>query len=81
METIHAIYDGSAIRFLGQVPVKGKYEVTITFNKPIIDDKEARKQKILKHAGTWDAEMCKTMEGIVEERKNVAMNRKEYDFS
>ena len=74
-------FDGNTIRFLEQVPVKGKYEVTITFNRPINDDKEARKQKILKHAGTWDADMVKTMEEIVEERKNVTMNRKEYDFS
>jgi len=78
---IHAIYDGNTIQFLEPVPVKGKYEVTISFNRPIVDDKEERKQKILKLVSTWDANKVKTMEEIVEARKKDAMIRKVYDFS
>ena len=84
METIHvihAVYDGNAIQFLEQVPVKGKYEVTITFDRPINDDQEALKQKILKLESKWDADKVKTMEEIVETRKKATMNRKVYDFS
>ena len=80
MESVNAIYDGSVIRFTEPVPVHGKYEVVVTFTKPM-DEKEDLKQSILDCFGVWDAEDLKMMEQIIEERKNFSMNRKEYDFS
>jgi hypothetical protein len=54
------------------IPVEGKYEVLITFTKPI-DTKSTKRQRILKHFGTWDDEDVETIREIVEERKNFSM--------
>jgi len=61
---------------LEPIPVEGKYEVVITFTKPI-DTKDTRCQRILKHFGTWDDEDVKTISEIVEERINFSKNRDE----
>ena len=58
MQAINAIFDGNIFRPIDPIPVKGKYEVVITFTKSI-DTKEKKRQRILKHFGTWDDEDIK----------------------
>jgi predicted DNA-binding antitoxin AbrB/MazE fold protein len=76
MQAINAIFDGNYFKPLEPIPVEGKYEVVITFTKPI-DAKNTRRQRILKHFGTWNDEDVKTIEEIVEERINFSKNRDE----
>jgi len=68
METIEAIYDGNAIVFTKPVPVKGKYEVEITFTKPL-DEKEEKRQKILKFFGAGDEDDVILMQEMIKERE------------
>jgi predicted DNA-binding antitoxin AbrB/MazE fold protein len=76
MQTINAIFDGNIFKPIEPIPVKGKYEVLITFTKPI-DTKSTKRQRILKHFGTWDDEDIKTISQIVEERINFSVGRDE----
>jgi predicted DNA-binding antitoxin AbrB/MazE fold protein len=76
MQTINAIFDGNIFKPVEPIPVKGKYEVLITFTKPI-DTKSTKRQRILKHFGTWNDEDIKTINQIVEERINFSMGRDE----
>jgi predicted DNA-binding antitoxin AbrB/MazE fold protein len=73
MYAINAIYDGSYFKLQEPVPVEGKYEVVITFTKPINTSQE----EILKYFGTWDDDDVKTMDKIIEERANFSLNRDE----
>jgi predicted DNA-binding antitoxin AbrB/MazE fold protein len=77
MQAINAIFEGNSFKPLEPIPVEGKYEVVITFTKPI-DTKEARRQRILEHFGIWDDEDVKTIEEIVEERINFSKGREEF---
>ncbi len=74
MQAINAIFDGNYFRPIEPIPVKGQYEVVITFTKPI-DTKDKRRQRILKYFGSWDDQDIKTINEIVEERANFSMNR------
>jgi predicted DNA-binding antitoxin AbrB/MazE fold protein len=76
MQSINAVFDGNYFKPLEPIPVEGKYEVVITFTKPI-DTKETKRQRILKHFGTWDDEDIKAMNEIVEERAKFFINRDE----
>jgi predicted DNA-binding antitoxin AbrB/MazE fold protein len=76
MQTINAIFDGNYFKPTEPIPVKGKYEVVITFTKSI-DTKDKKKERLLKHFGTWDESDMKTINEIVEERSNFSMNRDE----
>ena len=76
MQAISAIFDGNNFRPIDPIPVKGKYEVVITFTKSI-DTKEKKKQRILKHFGTWDNEDIKIIDEIVQERSKFSLNRDE----
>ena len=76
MHAINAIFDGNYFKPIEPIPVKGKYEVVITFIKSI-DTKDKKRQRILKHFGTWDDEDMKTINEIVEDRINFSMNRDE----
>jgi hypothetical protein len=58
------------------IPVEGKYEVIITFTKPI-ESKDTKRQRILSHFGTWDDEDVKTVEEIVKERAYFSKDRDE----
>jgi len=71
METVHAIYDGHTFKPLEPIPVKGQYEVTIIFNKPIINDKEAYKQSLLKYCGCFDDDDVKMIEEMRQEQRNL----------
>jgi predicted DNA-binding antitoxin AbrB/MazE fold protein len=76
MQAINGVFDGSFFKPLEPIPVEGKYEVVITFTKPI-NVKETKRQRILKHFGTWDDEDVKTINEIIEERANFSINRDE----
>jgi predicted DNA-binding antitoxin AbrB/MazE fold protein len=64
MYAIKAIYDGNYFKPQEPVPVEGKYEVVITFTKPINTSQE----DILKYFNTWDDEDVKIIDEIIEER-------------
>jgi len=74
MQAIKAIFDGNFFKPTEPIPIEGKYEVVITFTKPIVT-KETKRQRILKHFGTWNDEDTKTINEIVEERINFSKNR------
>ena len=73
MYSINAVFDGSLFTPKEPIPVEGKYEVVITFIKPI----ETKKQRILKYFGTWDDDDVKVIDKIIEERVNFSLNRGE----
>jgi hypothetical protein len=64
MYAVKVIYDGNSFKPMDPIPVKGKYEVLITFTKPI-DTKTTKRQRILKHFGTWDDEDVNCMAEII----------------
>jgi hypothetical protein len=74
MQTINAIFDGNYFKPMEPIPVQGQYEVLITFTKPI-DLKSTKRQRILKHFGSWNDEDVKTINEIVEERINFSIGR------
>ena len=76
MQSISAIYNGGYFMPLEAIPVEGKYEVVITFTKPI-ETKDSKRQKILKHFGTWNNEDVKTINKIIEERAKFSIDREE----
>jgi hypothetical protein len=76
MQTISAIFDGNYFKPMEPIPVEGKYEVLITFTKPI-DTKITKRQRMLKYFGTWDDEDVKNINEIVEERANFSVGRDE----
>ena len=76
MYAVKAIYDGNYFKPIEPFPVEGKYEVVITFTNPI-DTKDTKRQRILKHFGTWNDEDIETINKIVEERADFSKNRDE----
>jgi predicted DNA-binding antitoxin AbrB/MazE fold protein len=74
MYAIKAIYDGNSFKPEEPIPVEGKYEVVITFTKPIINTSQ---EKILKYFNTWDDDDVKIIGEIFEERTTFSLNRDE----
>jgi len=74
MQAINAIFDGNMFKPVEPIPFKEKYEVVITFTKPI-NNIDKKRQRILKHFGTWNDEDINTMNQIIEERANFFVNR------
>jgi hypothetical protein len=58
------------------IPVEGKYEVLITFTRPI-DTKSTKRKRLLKYFGSWDEDDIQTINEIVKERANFSMGRDE----
>ena len=73
MYAVKAIYDGSNFKLDKPVPIKGKYEVVITFTNPI----EKNQEKILQYFNTWDDDDVNCMEEIIKERENFSLHRTE----
>ena len=72
MESMNAIYDGNTIKFTEPIAVKGKYEVKVIFTKPLFDeDKEAKKQRLLKYCGILDDDDVRLIEEMKEEQSNL----------
>ena len=76
MQTVKAIYDGTDFKPVEPIPVNGKYEVIITFTKQI-ESKEIKKQRLLKHFGSWNQEDVNVIDKIILERGNFSINRVE----
>ncbi|MCL2765173.1 MAG: DUF104 domain-containing protein [Treponema sp.] len=74
MQAINAIFDGNNFKPVEPIPVREKYEVVITFTKPI-NNIDTKRQRILKHFGTWDDDDINTINQIIEERANFSINR------
>jgi predicted DNA-binding antitoxin AbrB/MazE fold protein len=77
MYAVKAVYDGNIFKLDEPVPVKGKYEVIITFTNPV----EKTQEKILQYFNTWDEEDVNCMAEIIKERENFSLNRTENDIS
>ena len=73
MYAVKAIYDGNNFKLDEPVPIKGKYEVVITFTNPI----EKSQEKILQYFNTWDEDDANCMEEIIKERENFSLDRTE----
>jgi hypothetical protein len=73
MYAIKAIYDGNDFIPEEPVPVNAKYEVIITFIKPINSSPE----NILKYFNTWNEDDVNVINEIVEQRGNFTLNRDE----
>jgi hypothetical protein len=73
MYAVKAIYDGYNFKLDESVPIKGKYEVIITFTKPVEKDQE----NILNFFGTWDDDDVNCMNEIIKERDIFSLGRTE----
>ena len=73
MEAINAIFDGNNFLPTEPIPVNGRYEVVITFTKPI--NAKEKRQRIIKHFGTWNDDDVETINQIMKERVNFSINR------
>jgi predicted DNA-binding antitoxin AbrB/MazE fold protein len=76
MYAVKAIYEGNIFKLDEPVPVKGEYEVIITFTKPI----EKPQGEILRYFGTWDDEDVNCMSEIIKDRERFSLNRIENDI-
>ncbi|MDR2599880.1 MAG: DUF104 domain-containing protein [Oscillospiraceae bacterium] len=74
MQTINAIFDGNYFKPIEPIPFKGKYEVIITFIKPI-DVVQSKRQRILNHFGTWTDSDIDAVNEIVQNRENFFAGR------
>ena len=74
MQAINAIFDGNNFKPVEPIPFKEKYEVVITFTRPI-NTEDTKRLIILKHFGTWNDEDINTINQIIEERANFSTNR------
>jgi predicted DNA-binding antitoxin AbrB/MazE fold protein len=77
MYSIKAIYDGSCFKMERPVPVKGKYEVIITFTEPVRQSQE----DILNYCNILDREDVECIAEIIKEREKFSLGRTDYDFS
>jgi predicted DNA-binding antitoxin AbrB/MazE fold protein len=75
MHTIKAIYDGTKFKPMQPIPVKGNYEVFITFVEPVKKEHE----NIIDFAGIWEDENVFDLDEIMAERKNFSSGRLEND--
>ena len=73
MQTIKAIYDGNNFKLEEPAPVAGKYEVVITFMKPILENQK----KILDYFNIWDQEDTNNILDIFNERDSFSFGRNE----
>jgi len=80
MEAINAIYDGSTIKLLEPVPVRGQYEVKVIFTKPL-EDKESRRQQLLELSGSCSDEVVEILKEMEAERVHFFKGRDGDDFS
>ena len=80
MEPVNAIVDGNKINYLEPISIKGRYEVTVIFNKPVDDDIEEKIKRMEACFGIFDEDDVKMMEEIVEERVNFSKGREVNDI-
>jgi predicted DNA-binding antitoxin AbrB/MazE fold protein len=71
MYTIGAIYEGNHFKLKEPVPVKERYEVVITFTRPLKQTQE----DILQFFNIWDTEDVHCISEIIKERDNFSLGR------
>ena len=75
MHAIKAIYDGTNFRLMQPIPVKGNYEVVITFVEPL----KRNQASIMDFAGIWKDENVINLDEIMADRMNFLSGRLEND--
>ncbi|GHV80267.1 hypothetical protein AGMMS49944_20580 [Spirochaetia bacterium] len=73
MVAVKAIYDESKFVLDEPVPVKGKYEVAITFTSPVKKDQS----KLLEYAGMFDTDDVQLVQDMIDDRENFFKDRPE----
>jgi hypothetical protein len=76
---IKAVYNGSSFQLEQPVPVKGTYEVVITFMRNLHQAHED--EDIFDFCNIFDQEDVDCIAGIINEREQSVQGRPEYDFS
>jgi hypothetical protein len=72
MYAVNAVYDGTKILTEKPISVKGRYEVIITFTKPLENDNQ---DDILKYFGMWNEYDLNSALSVVNERENFSLGR------
>ena len=70
MYAVRAIYEENQFKLEEPVPVKGKYEVVITFTRPL-----KQTQELLQFFNIWNEEDVQCMTEIIKERDNFSLGR------
>ena len=73
MYAVRAIYEGNYFKLEEPVPVQEKYEVVITFTRPVKQTQE----DILEYFNIWDKEDEHCISEIIKERDNFSLGRTE----
>ncbi|GHV78721.1 hypothetical protein AGMMS49944_05120 [Spirochaetia bacterium] len=73
MIAVKAVYDESKFVLDEPVPVKGKYEVVITFTNPVKKDQ----RKLLEYAGMFDTGDVQLVQDMIDDRENFFKDRQE----
>ena len=73
MYAVRAIYEGNYFQLEEPIPVKEKYEVVITFTRPVKQIQE----DILQFFNIWDEEDVNCISEIIKERDNFSLGRTE----
>jgi len=72
MYAVNAVYDGKKILTEEPISVKGRYEVIITFTKPLENDNQ---DDILKYFGMWNNDDLNSALSVVNEREKFSLGR------
>jgi len=72
MYAVNAVYDGTKILMEEPISVKGRYEVIITFTKPLANDDQ---DDILKYFGMWSNDDLNSVLSVVNEREKFSLGR------
>jgi hypothetical protein len=72
MYAVNAIYDGTRILTEEPISVKGRYEVIITFTKPLTNYDQ---DDILKYFGMWSNDDLNSALSVVNEREKFSLGR------
>jgi len=70
MYAVNAVYDGTRILTEEPISVKGRYEVIVTFTKPLANDSQ---DDILKYFGMWNNDDLNSVLSVVNEREKFSL--------
>ena len=73
MYAVRAIYEGNYFKLEEPIPIKERYEVVITFTRPVKQTQE----DILQFFNIWDEEDINCISEIIKERDNFSLGRTE----
>ncbi|MDR2583931.1 MAG: hypothetical protein LBC75_10670 [Fibromonadaceae bacterium] len=72
MYAVNAVYDGTRILTDEPISVKGRYEVIVTFTKPLTNDDQ---DDILNYFGMWNNDDLNSALSVVNEREKFSLGR------